>query len=79
MNFGGVPVTEDAKIALKQFADKLSQAGCKVEKINPTNFDFMLAWQTWGRFLIWNLVSIHHPMPVFSNTFWDGLIEKTIL
>jgi amidase len=48
-DFGGVPVTGDAKIALKQFAEKLSQAGCKVEKINPTDFDFMLAWQTWGK------------------------------
>jgi amidase len=50
-DFGGVPVLEDTKVALKQFADKLSQAGCKVEKINPTDFDFMLAWQTWGKIL----------------------------
>lgn len=50
-DFGGVPVTKETKVALKQFADKLSQAGCKVEKINPTDFDFMLAWQTWGKIL----------------------------
>jgi amidase len=50
-DFGGVPVSQDTKVALKQFADKLSQAGCKVEKINPTDFNFMLAWQTWGKIL----------------------------
>lgn len=50
-DFGGVPVSKDTQVALKQFADKLSQAGCKVEKINPADFDFMLAWQTWGQIL----------------------------
>ena len=50
-DFGGVPVSKDTQVALKQFADKLSQAGCKVEKINPADFDFMLAWQTWGKIL----------------------------
>jgi amidase len=48
-DFGGVPVSEDTKVALKQFTDKLSKAGCTVEKITPTDFDFMLAWQTWGK------------------------------
>jgi amidase len=50
-DFGGVPVSKDTKDALNQFAEKLSQAGCKVEKINPADFDFMLAWQTWGKLL----------------------------
>ena len=50
-DFGGVPVSKDTKVALKHFADKLSQAGCKVEKINPTDFDFMLAWQTYGKIM----------------------------
>ena len=50
-DFGGVPVSEDTKMALKQFTDKLSKAGCTVEKINPTNFDFMLAWQTYGKIM----------------------------
>jgi amidase len=48
-DFGGVPVSEDTKVALKQLADKLSKAGCTVEKINPADFDFMSAWQTYGR------------------------------
>lgn len=47
-NFGGVPVTEETKAALKQFTDKLSQAGCTVEKINPPDFDYMSAWKTYG-------------------------------
>jgi len=48
-DFGGVPVSEDTKVVLKQLADKLSKAGCTVEKINPADFDFMSAWQTYGR------------------------------
>jgi len=47
-DFGGVPVTEETKAALKRFTDKLSQAGCTVEKINPPDFDFMSAWKTYG-------------------------------
>jgi amidase len=50
-DFGGVPVSKDTKVALKQFTDKLSKAGCTVRKINPTDFDFMLAWQTYGKIM----------------------------
>lgn len=50
-DFGGVPVSEDTRIALKQFTEKLSKAGCKVVKINPTDFDFMSAWQTHGKII----------------------------
>lgn len=50
-DFGGVPVSEETKTALKQFADKLSQAGCTVEKINPPDFDFMFAWTTYGKLI----------------------------
>jgi amidase len=50
-DFGGVPVSEDTKVALKQFTDKLSKAGCTVEKINPADFDFMSAWQTYGKIM----------------------------
>jgi amidase len=50
-DFGGVPVSEDTRIALKQFTEKLSKAGCTVEKINPTDFDFMSAWQTHGKII----------------------------
>jgi amidase len=50
-DFGGVPVSEDTKMALKQFTEKLSKAGCIVEKINPTDFDFMSAWQTHGKII----------------------------
>lgn len=50
-DFGGIPVTEETKTALKQFTDKLSKAGCTVEKINLTDFDFMLAWETWGEII----------------------------
>lgn len=49
--FGGVPVAEETKAALKRFTEKLSHAGCSVEKIKPADFDFRSAWRTWGRIL----------------------------
>jgi amidase len=50
-DFGGVPVSEDTKVAMKQFTDKLSKTGCTVEKISPADFDFMSAWQTYGKIM----------------------------
>jgi amidase len=50
-DFGGVPVTAETRTALKALAEKLSQQGCKVEKVNPPGFDFMLAWNTYGDLL----------------------------
>ena len=47
-DFGGVPVTAETRTALKKLAEKLSQQGCMVEKVNPPGFDFMLAWNTYG-------------------------------
>lgn len=63
-DFGGVPVSEDTKAALKQFADKLSKAGCTVEKINPANFDFTSAWQTHGKIIDMELGVL---MPSFAR------------
>lgn len=50
-DFGGVPVTADTKAAMKDLADKLEKQGCRVEKLNPTGFDFTLAWKTYNEIL----------------------------
>lgn len=47
--FPGVPVSAEIQTALKQLADKLSRAGYNVVKTLPADFDFTMAWQTWGR------------------------------
>ena len=47
-DFGDVPVTAETRTALKALVEKMSQQGCKVEKVNPPGFDFMLAWNTYG-------------------------------
>ena len=48
-DFGGVPITADTKVAMKNLADKLAKQGCKVDKLNPPGFDYPLAWQTYGQ------------------------------
>ena len=47
-NFGGVPVTEDTRAALKKMAEDLAKLGCHVEYQKPPEFDFAGAWRTWG-------------------------------
>ena len=47
-NFGNVPVTEETRNTLQSLANKLSQLGCHVEKLNPPGFDFEMAWKTYG-------------------------------
>ncbi len=48
-NFGDVPVSEETRKVLNQFIDKLTDEECTVEKINPTDFDFMEVWESWGK------------------------------
>jgi amidase len=47
----GVPVTQDTREALETVAKELAQAGCHVERLNPPQFDFEVAWETWGEVL----------------------------
>ncbi len=51
-DFGGLPVTRDTSNAISSLADKLSNAGCKVEQRMPQGFDMALAWETWGEIVI---------------------------
>ncbi len=51
---------------MKQFTEKLSKAGCKVVKINPTDFDFMSAWQTHGKIIDMKLGILNTILRSFS-------------
>lgn len=42
-DFGGVPVTAEARSALARLAGLLEQAGCRVERCSPPKFDFAQA------------------------------------
>jgi amidase len=50
-NFGDIPVSADTRRALKEFAEKLSAQGCTVEKLNPPDFNFAEAWNTYGKIM----------------------------
>ncbi|MBK7379499.1 MAG: amidase [Ignavibacteriales bacterium] len=48
--FGGVPVDDEIKKAIKNYVEKLEKAGATVVKIFP-DLNFYLAWKTWGSFV----------------------------
>jgi amidase len=48
--FGGVPVDDEIKIAIKNYVEKLEKAGAKVVRTVP-ELDFYQAWKTWGSFV----------------------------
>jgi amidase len=48
--FGDVPVDEEIKLAIKEYIDKLENAGATVVKIVPA-LNFYQAWKTWGSFV----------------------------
>ncbi|MDJ0732753.1 MAG: amidase [Nostocaceae cyanobacterium] len=45
---GNVPVCDDTKNCLQNLVSKLSDAGCEVAAVTPTEFNFTEALQVWG-------------------------------
>lgn len=48
--FGGVPVDEEIKNAIKNYITELENAGATVVKVTP-DLNFNQAWKTWGSFV----------------------------
>lgn len=70
-DFGGIPVSADTRRALKDFAEKLSAQGCRVEKLNPTDFNFTGAWNTYGKIMDMEL-GVYNPAFARFVTFAFG-------
>jgi amidase len=51
-DFGGVPVTNDTRLALANLAEELRRLGCHIEQRAPEGFDFTTVWETWGEILM---------------------------
>ena len=47
-SFGKISASQDTRAALEKLATDLADAGCRVEKTSPPNFDFELAWRSYG-------------------------------
>lgn len=62
-DFGGVPVTAETRAALEMLARKLEDLGCRVERLSPPQFDFELAWRTYGE-ILGTEVGVTLPPPV---------------
>jgi amidase len=43
-DFGGAPLDDESRRLMRALGDKLKQAGCRVEKLSDTGFDFEEAW-----------------------------------
>jgi amidase len=50
-DFGGVPVTNDTRAALRALVEELRRTGCHIEP-TPDGFDFATAWETWGEIVL---------------------------
>jgi amidase len=51
-DFGGVPVTNDTRNALRAFVEELQRSGCQIEQRAPDGFDLATAWETWGEIVL---------------------------
>ena len=45
-DFGGVPVTNDTRVALATLVEELRRRGCQIERRAPEGFDFTTAWES---------------------------------
>ena len=50
--FGSETPSRETAGAITALATRLSQLGCQVENRGPAEFDFDLAWETWGEIVI---------------------------
>ena len=50
-SFGSLTASNDTRNCMSAAVDKLTEAGCIVEKNEPTDLDFEKVWQTWGELL----------------------------
>jgi amidase len=64
-DFNGVPITSSTRAALELLAHKLTQLGCKVERLNPPGFDFTQAWETFGEIAATELYAKESPLALF--------------
>jgi amidase len=47
-DFGGVPLTQDSRRLMRDLAAALEHAGCRVERHDTANFDYLEAWHVSG-------------------------------
>lgn len=66
--FAGAPVSGDTEQAMEKLATELDRLGCNIEETLPKEFNFEVAWKTWGEVVASELASA---MPLFMKVlFW---------
>ena len=76
--FGGIPVSVDTLRALQEFTGRLSAKGCRVEKLNPPDFDFTGAWGTYGKIMDMELGVYTSPFMRFVNFAFGWYYRKDV-
>ncbi len=71
-HFGNLTASQDTRDAMTAAVNTLSNAGCTVEKSNPSDLDFEKVWQTWGEVLG---AEVGSGMPAFPR-FLTGMQYK---
>ncbi len=59
-SIGGIPVSNDTRAVMEALAKTLTDKGCTVVKVVPSDFDCMTAWKTYGHIVDME-VGIHTP------------------
>lgn len=75
-DFGGVPVTEETRRALQEFAGRLAGAGCTVERTQPSDFDAPAIWENYGDIMDMELGPYSPPFMRFVNFLFGWTYRK---
>lgn len=75
-NFGNIPVSEDTRKVLEQVVAKLTDEGCIIKKIDPPQFDFEDAWETWGK-MVDLQINVNLPSSVRFFMYTLGGIQRS--
>jgi amidase len=77
-DFGGVPVTKETSLALKQFTEKLAERGCTVKRTGPKDFDPEVIWNTYGEIMDMELGVYTPSFMRFVSYLFGGYYRKDV-
>ncbi len=77
-DFGGVPVTKETQLALKEFTGKLAQRGCTVKRTEPEDFNPDEIWNTYGKIMDMELGVYTPSFMRFVSYLFGGFYRKDV-
>ncbi|HOO45001.1 MAG TPA: amidase [Deltaproteobacteria bacterium] len=77
-DFGGIPVSQDTRNALKKFTKSLADKGCTVERTAPDDFNPEEIWDTYGRIMDMELGVYTPSWARFVSFLFGGSYRKEV-